>query len=65
MELPAPEWLIPSYVSRDGRDSLGRRLDAAGIAAAVAADVRVQQAESELRRHLERACRDLYAAHAG
>ena len=33
-ELPAPEWLIPPYVSRDGQDSLGRGLDPAGIAAA-------------------------------
>ena len=63
-ELPAPEWLIPPYVSRDGRDSLGRGLDPASIAAAVDADARVQQAKSEPWRHLERAYRDPHAAHA-
>jgi BID domain of Bartonella effector protein (Bep) len=62
--LPMPEWLIPAYVSRDGRDSLGRGLDPAGIAAAVAADTRVQQAKSEPWRHLERVYRDPHAAHA-
>ena len=63
-ELPAPEWLIPPYVSRDGRDSLGRGLDPAGIAAAVAADAQVQQARSEPWRHLERAYRDPHVAQA-
>jgi Ti-type conjugative transfer relaxase TraA len=63
-ELPASEWLIPPHVSRDGRDSLGRGLDPAGIAAAVAADERVQQARSEPWRHLERAYRDPHAAQA-
>ena len=63
-ELPMPEWLIPPHVSRDGRDSLGRGLDPAGVAAAVAADARVQQAKSEPWRHLERAYRDPHAAHA-
>ena len=63
-ELPMPGWLIPPYVSRDGRDSLGRGLDPADIAAAVAADARVQQAKSEPWRHLERAYRDPHAAHA-
>src|SRR5271170_4539396 len=64
VELPAPEWLIPPYVSRDGRDSLGCGLDPAGIAAAVAADERVRQARSEPWPHLERAYRHPHAAHA-
>ncbi len=63
-ELAAPEWLIPPHVSRDGRDSLGRGLDPAGIAAAVAADAQVQQAKSAPWRHLERAYRDPHAAQA-
>jgi Ti-type conjugative transfer relaxase TraA len=62
--LPMPEWLIPPFVSRDGRDSLGRGLDPADIAAAVAADAGVQQAKSEPWRHLERVYRDPHAAHA-
>jgi hypothetical protein len=62
--LPMPGWLIPPYVSRDGRDSLGRGLDPADIAAAGAADERVQQAKSEPRRHLERVYRDPHAAQA-
>jgi Ti-type conjugative transfer relaxase TraA len=64
VELPAPEWLIPPYAGRDGRDSLGRGLDPAGIAVAVAADARVQQARSEPWPHLERAYRDPQAAEA-
>jgi hypothetical protein len=63
-ESPAPEWLIPPHVSRDGGDSLGRGLDPAGIAAAVAADERVQQARSEPWHHLERACREPHMAQA-
>jgi hypothetical protein len=63
-ELPAPEWLIPPHVSRDGRDSLGRGLDPANIAAVVAADARVQQAKSEPGHHLERAYRDPHMVHA-
>ena len=62
--LPAPEWLIPPHVSRDGRDSLGRGLDPASVAAAVAADAQVQQAKSEPWRHLERAYRDSHMAQA-
>jgi hypothetical protein len=64
VELPAPEWLIPPYVGRDGRDSLGRGLDPAGIAAAVAADAGVKQARSAPWPHLERTYRDPYTAHA-
>jgi Ti-type conjugative transfer relaxase TraA len=64
VELPAPEWLIPPFVSRDGHDSLGRGLEPAGIAAAVAADARVRQARSESWRHLERAYRDPHMAQA-
>jgi hypothetical protein len=62
--LPMPEWLIPPFVSRDGRDSLGRGLDPADIAAAVAADTGVRQAQSEPWRHLERVYRDPHAAQA-
>ena len=64
VELPTPEWLIPPYVSRDGHDSLGRGLDPASIAAAVAADASVQQAKAEPWRHVERAYRDPHVAHA-
>jgi Ti-type conjugative transfer relaxase TraA len=64
VELPAPEWLLPPHAGRDGRDSLGRGLDPAGIAVAVATDARVQQAKSEPWHHLERAYRDPHAAHA-
>ena len=63
-ELPMPGWLIPPFVSRDGHDSLGRGLDPADIAAAVAADAGVQQAKSEPWRHLERAYRDPHTAQA-
>ena len=62
--LPAPEWLIPPHVGRDRHDSLGRGLDPAGIAAAVAADAPVGQAKSEPRQRLERAYRDPHAARA-
>jgi Ti-type conjugative transfer relaxase TraA len=54
-ELPVPEWLIPPFVGG---------LDPATIAAAVAADDRVQQAKSEPWRHLERAYRDPHMAQA-
>jgi hypothetical protein len=63
-DLPAPEWLIPPHVSRDGGDSLGRGLDPADIAAAVAADPLVQQAKSEPWHHLERAYQDPHTAQA-
>ena len=62
--MPAPERLIPPHVSRDGRDSLGRGLDPAGITAAVAADTRVEQAKSAPWHHLERAYRDPHMAQA-
>lgn len=62
--MPAPEWLIPPYASRDGHDSLGRGLDPASIAAAVTADALVQQARSEPRHHIERAYRDPRRAQA-
>jgi Ti-type conjugative transfer relaxase TraA len=58
------EWLIPPRVSRDGRDSLGRGLDAGSIAAVVAADPAVQR-EREARWHyLQGAYRDPHAARA-
>ena len=59
-----PGWLIPPFVSRDGHDSLGRGLDPADIAAAVAAAAGVQQAKSEPWRHLGRAYRDPHTAQA-
>ena len=62
--LPAREWLIPPYVSRDGCDSLGRGLDSASIAAAVAADAQVKEAKAAPWQHLERAYRDPHTAHA-
>jgi len=60
--LPEQEWLIPPCVSHDGRDSLGRGLDAASIATAVAGDERVQKATAEPAWLLERAYRDPYKA---
>ena len=63
-ELPLPGWLIPPHAGRDGHDSLGRGLDPATIAAAVAADAGVQQAKSEPWCHLERAYRDPHGAQA-
>jgi hypothetical protein len=62
--LPAQEWLIPPYVSRDGRDSLGRGLDPRSIAAAVARDEKVREAKWEPSRHLRSAYRDPGAAQA-
>ena len=61
-EQPAQEWLIPPFISRDGRDSLGRGLDASSIAAAVASDERVKEAKAEPARLLERIYRDPHTA---
>jgi Ti-type conjugative transfer relaxase TraA len=58
------DWLIPPFVSSDGRDSLGRGLDTASIAAAVARDEAVQKARAEPWHYLTHAYRDPNAAHA-
>jgi hypothetical protein len=44
-DLSEPEWLIPPHISHDRRDSLGRGLDPASVAAAIAADADVQKSE--------------------
>lgn len=51
-------------MSPDGRDSLGRGLDAGSIAAAVAADRAVQREREALPHYLAGAYRDPYAAKA-
>jgi Ti-type conjugative transfer relaxase TraA len=58
------DWLIPPYISPDGRDSLGRGLDAASVALVVAKDAQVQAAKDEPRHYLVRSYRDPHAAHA-
>ena len=58
------DWLIPPYVSPNGRDSLGRGLDAASVALVVAKDARVQAAKDEPRHYLVGSYRDPHAAHA-
>ena len=63
-EQAAPEILIPAYVDPNGRDSLGRGLDEASIAAAVAADRAVQREREALPHYLAGAYRDPYAAKA-
>ncbi len=63
-EQAAPEILIPPYVDPSGRDSLGRGLDEASIAAAVAADRAVQREREALPHYLAGAYRDPYAARA-
>jgi Ti-type conjugative transfer relaxase TraA len=59
---PAQAWLLPPQVSRDGRDSLGRGVDPASIATAVAADERVQKVKAAPWRHLMYAYREPYTA---
>ena len=61
-ERAAPEILIPAYVDAAGRDSLGRGLDPASIAAAVAKDRAVQQEREALPHYLRGAFRDPHAA---
>jgi hypothetical protein len=56
--------LIPPFVSSEGRDSLGRGVDTASIAAADAKDDTVQKARAEPWHHLTHAYRDPHAAHA-
>jgi hypothetical protein len=61
-ERAAPEILMPAYVDAAGRDSLGRGLDPASIAAAVAKDRAVQQEREALPHYLRGAFRDPHAA---
>jgi Ti-type conjugative transfer relaxase TraA len=63
-EQAAPEILIPAFVDPAGRDSLGRGLDEASIAAAVAADRAVQREREALPHYLAGAYRDPHAAKA-
>jgi Ti-type conjugative transfer relaxase TraA len=64
-EQPAePGILIPAFVDSTGRDSLGRGLDAASIAAAVAADHAVQREREALPHYLWGAYRDPHVAKA-
>jgi Ti-type conjugative transfer relaxase TraA len=63
-EQVAPEILIPAYVDPTGRDSLGRELDEASIAVAVAADRAVQREREALPHYLAGAYRDPHAAKA-
>ena len=60
----APEILIPPYVGPDGRDSLGRGLDAASIAIAVSEDRVVRREKEALWLALRTAYRDPHAAKA-
>lgn len=61
-ELAEPEILIPAFVDAAGRDSLGRGLDPASIAAAVANDRAVQHEREALPHYLRGAYRDPHAA---
>ena len=61
---PMDGWLIPPYFGPEGRDSLGRGLDPASVAAAVAKDRTVQQERSALVQYLGGAYRDPDAAKA-
>jgi len=63
-EQVAPEILIPAFVDPDGRDSLGRGLDEASVAAAVAADRAVRREREALPHYLTGAYRDPHAAKA-
>ena len=58
------DWLIAPRVSPDGRDSLGRGLDAASIAAVVAGDRSVQKEATSLANYLAGAYRDPVTARA-
>jgi hypothetical protein len=58
----AAAWLIPPFVDPAGRDSLGRGLDPASIAAAVASDRRVRQERAEQWSYLEAVYRNPGAA---
>jgi hypothetical protein len=63
-DLAASANLIPAFVDPAGRDSLGRGLDLASIAVAVAKDYVVQQERAALVQYLRGAYRDPAAAKA-
>ena len=54
----AEEWLLTPFVRPDGRDSLGRGLDAASVAAAVAGDQAAQRERKSLENYLRGTYRD-------
>ena len=60
----ADVWLIPPFVSPDGKDSLGRGLDSGSVAAATAANGAVQREREARWSYLQGAYRDPYAAKA-
>jgi Ti-type conjugative transfer relaxase TraA len=57
-ERPGPTSLIPGYVDPGGRDSLGRGLDLATVAAVVTANRAVQRERQALTQYLQGAYRD-------
>ena len=57
-------WLIPPFVSSDGKDNLGRGLDSGSVAAAIAANGAVQRKREARWSYLQGAYRDPYAARA-
>jgi hypothetical protein len=63
-ESTPPAILIPGYVNPNGRDSLGRGLDASSIAAVVVADRTVRHEREALSYYLLGAYRDPHAAKA-
>ncbi len=63
-KVAADVWLIPPRVSSDGKDSLGRGLDAGSIAAVVAGDPAVQREREARWSYLQGAYRDPHAARA-
>ncbi len=60
----AETWLIPPFVSPDGKDSLGRGLDSGSVAAAIAANGAVQREREARWSYLQGAYRDSYSARA-
>ncbi len=63
-KVAADDWLIPPRMSPDGKDSLGRGLDAGSVAAAVAGDPAVQREREARWSYLQGAYRDPYATRA-
>ncbi len=61
---PAAAWLIPPFVSPDGKDSLGRGTRPGEVAAAVAADKAVQREREARWSYLQGAYKDPHAARA-
>ena len=60
----ADVWLIPPRMSLDGKDSLGRGLDAGSVAAMVAGDTAVQREREARWSYLQGAYREPHAARA-